>query len=166
MVTIIVKTLEELQIVNRRYFNRLNIANRNIIVKLAKVNEQVSKGMVQSLGTYPGGGELINSIDTSALTGRYRIQVMASAPHAYEIEEGLKSPVFRTFAKYPKLRAWAETKLRFDPTQQGKTGIKVGGDGSRVHPQGLKFMYGGYKASVEESDGIIVTELRKLETGG
>jgi len=159
MATIKVKSMREMIRLNAKHNKRSKRASRNILKRLAVLDHRMA---VSIAGTRKFSGTLVSQINLNQIN-RLTIRVIASAPHAFEIEEGLKRPEFRRFSDYPKLRAWAEARLKIDP---GRTGVLVGGPNSRIHPDGLHFMLQGAQFAYKSSPAVVSQELRKIDLRG
>ena len=165
MGTVYVKTAMEMNVQNKVFRKRVEVAHSNILRRMAQSNLKESKKFAE---TKRFTGELVSSINLSQ-DGVLKWQVICSAPHAYEIEEGLKTREYRLFSEYPKLEAWVLEKFGYT---QGK-GIGVGGQNKEglpsspngvPHPKGLHFMQQGFQINVTNSNSIVSQEIMKLNT--
>ncbi len=150
-----VKTAMEMSTANRLFYQRVKVAQTRILSRMARINEEVSEKVA---ATHKFTGELISTIELIPI-GDLKFQVICSAPHAFEIEEGLKEPEFRSYGEYPKLKSWVVEKFGRAPGG----GIIVGNSPEGVpHPNGLHFMFEGFKVNVQNADSLIRLELNKL----
>lgn len=153
-----VKNIAEMNAANRLFYKRVKAAQTRILSRMAQVNEEASEKFAAGPNNiYSFTGELISTIELKP-HGALKFQVICSAPHAFEIEEGLKEAEFRSYEEYPKLRPWVTDKFGWAP----KEGITVGGKGSVIHPSGLHFMLKGFNLVYENADSLISLELNKL----
>ena len=163
MGTVYVKTIAEMNVQNRLFYKRIEKAQSNILRRMAQSNLNVSRKFAD---THRFTGELTSAIELNQ-EGVLKWQVICSAPHAFEIEEGLKVREYRKFADYPKLEAWVLEKFGYTIGD----GIGVGGKNRKgldsspngiPHPKGLHFMQEGFNVNVTNADSIVSQELMKL----
>jgi len=158
------KSMQEMNTMNRRFWNRAKTAQTRILKRLAKRNIQKSREIVkEGLIEYSGGGILFSSIALQPIN-QIKVNVIAldygeGGEKDAEIEYGLKTKEFRKYADYPKLKGWVLDKWGHTP----KGGILVGNSPAGIpHPKGLHYFELGFKTSFAESDMIITEELNKL----
>ena len=142
------KSIQEMNMMNKRFYNRVNSTQKVILARLAYINLNASKRLAEERRFT---GLLVSLIDLESAMGGLKFRVISSAPHSYEIEEGLEQPEFRTYADYPKLKAWAEAKLGFVPKM-----------GLTVHTKGSHFMKSGLDIAYEMSNDVISQELGNI----
>jgi hypothetical protein len=160
------KDKNEMNLMNQRFFQKVKQAQSNMLQLMAEVNLKRSRSIVE---THNFKGTLLSSITTEGMGG-LKVSVLASADHAYAIEEGEpEKRGYVTFAEQPLLEEWVREKLlRDDPGKADyflyvKKAVLIGMKGFPYGwPKGLQFMYNGFQDAVIQSDMIISEELAPL----
>jgi len=142
----IAHSMNEMIAMNRRFWNRAKIT-------------KIDQGLIK----YPSGGVLFSSIALQPIN-QFKVNVIAldygeAGEKSAEIEYGLKTPEFRRYSEYPKLKQWVVDKGKYS---EGK-GIVVGNSPAGIpHPQGLHYFELGFETAYASSNIIITEELSKL----
>ena len=165
MGTIFVKTMTEMKVQNRLWWQRVGVAQTRALIEMAAINQIKSKEIAEQVKFT---GTLMSMIQTNSIN-KSKVQVIASAPHAYAIEKG--EPGVRgyvSFTEEPGLENWVKNKLTtFDPDKAAyflsKQAVKIGTKGFPFgYPNGIKFMELGYKQALVNANIILGNELMKL----
>ena len=150
---------------NRRFYNRVRGTQSRILHRLAGLNEVKSKQIAKDVKFR---GTLVSSISL-VIADSLKVRVIASAPHAYGIEEGIpEDKGWVSFSQHPLLEAWVRGKLISLDKEKAefflrRKAVLVGEHGYPYgYPQGIRFMKLGYEHTVSFSNKIIAPELKKL----
>ena len=165
MGTIMVKTIQEMTAQNRLWWKRVEAAQTRTLIGLANINHTKSREIA---GQVKFRGTLMSQIQIGSVN-KFKVQVIASAPHAYAIEKG-EPPIrgYVSFSEAPDLEAWVKNKLMvFDPAKAeyflARQAVKIGMRGFPYgYPNGVKFMELGYEFAAANSNIILSNELMKL----
>lgn len=167
MGTIYVKTMDEMSTLNHAFWRRTEIAKRNILQQLATINYHESKRIADEV-KFKG---VLSSMIEINQANQFKFRVIASAPHAFEIEMGQPEHgkgQYVSFDESPLLEMWVMNKLMNVAPQKAKyflnkRAVKIGGKGFPYgYPNGLRFMENGLEVAYQISDTIISEELNKL----
>lgn len=166
----IAKSINEMNMLNRRFYETVKILQTNMLRKMADTNLWKSRIIVEK---HDFKETLFSSIQLKPMN-IMKFQVIASAPHAKAIEEGLppEGPGWYYFVDHPLLEEWVINKLsKLDPEKaeyfRQRHAVLIGMEGFPAgHPAGLRFMERGILESIKESDVIIGGELNKINLLG
>ena len=163
MVTQFVKTITELKSANRLFYKRVKAAQSRTLIRLANINENVSRKLARVVNYT---GFLVSSINIES-AGSLKQLVICSAPYGSEIEEGLKE-TREWVAPVEILDQWRKHKSRMLGKMVGRLGKKTvdvspsPADNKIPHPRGVHFMKGGFEIARDMSNQVTSQELKKL----
>ena len=165
-----VKTMNEMTRMNRLFYKRVKLLQGRILRTLADININKSQEIVKKVEFK---GTLFSSIQLQML-GAFKYHVIASAPHAKGIEEGIppSGPGWYYFSDYPLLEEWVLTKLMERDQDKAeyflkRKAVRVGMSGYPwQHIAGLRFMELGILTASLNADKVIRSELNKIRAWG
>ena len=168
-----VKSIQEMNMMNKAFWDRVKNAQIRAINRLADVNVKKSKEVVTT-GLVSYSGALFSSINAESLSGNTNIRVIAvdygeGDEKSAEIEYGLKNKTREWVAPVAELDRWRKHKGRVLGWNVpvgviGKKEVDVNPSphsGGVPHPKGLHYFYLGFLEVKKQSYNIIEEELNK-----
>ena len=162
-----VKTMSGMAMANQVFWKRAELSKRNILIRLARINLVASKKITDEVKFR---GTLTSMIELNQIN-QFKVQVISSAPHSFEIEMGEPSHgkgQYVSFDEDPLLEMWVKNKLMKSAPYKAKyflnrRSVKIGDKGFPFrYPKGLRFMENGIQIAFQQSGVIVSEELSKL----